>query len=55
MRKRRQVNARSEEVFAKTQTMLRELFGGKADFLDEMLKGERDLFDAWTQLGTEDE
>ena len=49
-RKRRQVNARSEEVFEQTQTMLRALFDGKAEFLDELLQGDRDLFDAWSQL-----
>ncbi|MCB9660225.1 MAG: tryptophan 7-halogenase [Sandaracinaceae bacterium] len=54
-RKRRQVNARSEEVFGRTQKMLREIFAEDTAFLDEVLKGERDMFDAWTQLGTDEE
>ena len=50
-RKRREVNGRSEEVFAQTQEMLKVIFDGDAAFLSELLEGDRDLFDAWSQLG----
>ena len=50
-RKRREVNARSEEIFDQTTKAIGALFDGDLGFLDDLMSGgDRTLYDAWSQL-----
>ncbi|HJL26611.1 MAG TPA: hypothetical protein RMH80_30615, partial [Polyangiaceae bacterium LLY-WYZ-15_(1-7)] len=49
-RSRREVNARNEEIFQKTQAMVAQALDGDGELVEWLMSGSRELYDAWKQL-----
>lgn len=51
-RTRREINARNEEIFQRTQRMVAEALDGDHALVEKLGHGSRALYDAWSQLAT---
>jgi len=52
-RSRREVNAVTEEIFQRTQNMIGNALDGDSGFVQRLMSGSRELYDAWGALDAE--